>query len=200
MTQNAQSGGSAAANFGIVAWIVYGALSAHGHWIGAALGALAVAIAIVAHEYSRHAVKIMDCTTVGFFVFALAMTIVTGPWLFRNYNIFIPWTVFAVVAWTTLLIGFPFTIQYAREQAPREAWDHPQFMRLNVILTVVWGAILSMNALLGVIALITGHLLLLGLVLPISLMLLGFVFSAKYPKRFSERFTPSRETSRIAGS
>lgn len=200
MTQNTQSGGSAAANFGIVAWIVYGALSSHGHWIGAALGALAVAIAIVGHEYSRDALKIMDCTTVGFFTVALATTIVAGPWLFKNYNIFLPWTVFAVVAWTTLLIGFPFTIQYAREQAPREVWDHPLFMRLNVILTVAWGVILSVNALMGVLALITGRLLMLGLVLPICLMLFGFVFSARYPKRFSDRFTPSPEASRVAGS
>src|SRR3989442_14775211 len=107
MTQNVQAGGSTATNFGIVAWITYGVLSANGHWIGAALGALAIALAIVAHEYSKHAVKIMNCTTVIFFAFALVTTIAVGPWLLKSYNIWLTWAVFAVVTWVTLLIGFP---------------------------------------------------------------------------------------------
>jgi all-trans-retinol 13,14-reductase len=198
MTQNAQAGGSAATNFGVVAWIVYGVLSGNGHWIGAAFGALAVALAIVAHEYSRNAVKIMNCTTVAFFAFALITTIAVGPWLFKNYNIFLTWALFAVVTWVTLMIGFPFTIQYAREQAPREVWDHPLFMRLNVILTVVFGLIFSVNAGLGVIALMTGHLLVLGLVVPISLLIAGMVFSAQYPKRYSQRFAPDWTAAQVA--
>jgi hypothetical protein len=190
MTQNAQADGSAATNLGAIAWIAYGLLSANGYWIAAALGALAVALAIVAHEYSKNAVKIMNCTTVVFFAFALITTIAVGPSLFKSYNIWLTWAVFAVVTWATLLIGFPFTIQYAREQAPREVWDHPLFMRLNVILTVVFGLIFTVNAALGLIALMTGHLLSLGLVVPISLLIAGMVFSAQYPKRYSHRFAP----------
>src|SRR5712664_4266430 len=49
---------------------------------------------------------------------------------------------------------FPFTIQYAREQAPREVWDNPLFMRLNVILTVAFGLMFTVNAGLEVIALV----------------------------------------------
>jgi all-trans-retinol 13,14-reductase len=188
MTQSVPASGSAATNFGAVAWITYGVLSANGHWVAAALGALAVALAIVAHEYKCNAVKIMNCTTVAFFAFALLTTIAVGPALFKSTNIWLTWTVFAVVTWVTLLIGFPFTIQYAREQAPREVWDHPLFMRLNVILTVVFGLIFTVNAALGLIALKTGYLLSLGLVLPISLLIAGMVFSARYPKRYAQHF------------
>ena len=95
MTQNGPAVGSAATNFGIVAWIVYGVLSGNGHWIGAAIGALAVACAIVAHEYSKSAVKIMNCTTMAFFAFALVTTIAVGPWLFKSYNIWLTWAVLA---------------------------------------------------------------------------------------------------------
>jgi hypothetical protein len=190
MTQNGPAVGSAATNFGIVAWIVYGVLSGNGHWIGAAIGALAVACAIVAHEYSKSAVKIMNCTTMAFFAFALVTTIAVGPWLFKSYNIWLTWAVFAVVAWTTLLIGFPFTIQYAREQAPREIWDHHLFHRLNVILTVVFGLIFTINSGLGLIALKTGYLLSLGLIVPVALLTAGMVFSAVYPKRYASHFAP----------
>ena len=198
MTQNTQSVGSAATKFGIVAWIVYGVLSANGHWIGAALGALAVAAAIVAHEYSRNAIKILDCTTVAFFAFTLVTTIAAGPWLFKSYNVFVTWTVFALVTWTTLLIGFPFTIQYAREQAPPEVWDHPRFMRLNVILTAAFGLMFSVNAMLGVLALMTGRLLLLGLILPMFLLVAAIVFSAIYPKSYTQRFAPEWTAAHVA--
>jgi hypothetical protein len=105
-------------------------------------------------------------------------TIAVGPALFKNYNTFLTWSVFAIVTWVTLLIGFPFTVQYAREQAPREVWDHRLFMHLNVILTVVFGLMFTVNAGFGVIALMTGHLLTLGLLLPIS-QLIACIVSAR---------------------
>ena len=47
-----------------------------------------------------------------------------------NYGI-VAWIVYGVLSggshWTP------------REQAPREVWDHPLFMHLNVILTVSFG-------------------------------------------------------------
>jgi all-trans-retinol 13,14-reductase len=190
MTQNVQPAGSVLTNYGIVAWIVYGVLSGGGHWIGAALGALAVALAILMHEYRCHAVKILNCTAAAFFAFSLMTTIAVGPALFKNYNTFLTWSVFAIMTWVTLLIGFPFTLQYAREQAPREVWDHPLFMHLNIILTVAFGLMFTVNAGFGVIALITGHLLTLGLLLPISLLIACIVFSKQYPQRYSQRFAP----------
>jgi all-trans-retinol 13,14-reductase len=190
MTQNVQTGSSAATNFSIVAWLAYGALSSVGHWVGAAITALIVAIAIVAFENRRNAVKIMSLTTVGYFAFALVVTTAIGPWLFKYYNISLAWGLFALVAWVTLLVGFPFTIQYAREQAPREIWDHPLFMRLNVILTVVFALMFSVNSVLGALALVTGRLLTLGILLPISLLVAAIIFSGQYPKRYFQRVAP----------
>ena len=190
MTQTTQSSGSAATNFGMFAWITYGAAAANGHWVWAALSGLAIALAILGHEYSRNAVKIMDCTTAAYFAFALLVTIAAGPWLFKSYNIFLTWAVFAMVTWATMLIGFPFTIQYAREQAPREVWEHPVFLRLNVILTVIFGAMFTVNAVLGVLALMTGHLLMLGLLLPMVLLIAALGFSSVYTKWYTERFAP----------
>ncbi len=200
MTQPTQSSGSAATNFGFAAWLTYGMLSGGGYWIAGALAALVIASAIVTHEHSRNAIKIMDCTTVGYFMVTLVTTIASGPWLFKNYNVFLTWSVFGLVTWTTLLIGFPFTIQYAREQTPREVWDHPLFMRLNVILTVVFGLMFTVNAGLGVLALTTGHLIVLGLIIPIALLISAIVFSSIYPKSCAERFAPEWSATQAANA
>jgi len=200
MAEKTQSKGSKATNFGILAWIAYGVISGSGHWIVAALAALIIAVAIVAHEYSRDAVKLMDCTTVAYFTLTLVITIVFGPWLFKNYNICLSWGTFALVTWAALSAGFPFTIQYAREQAPAEIWAHPLFIRLNVILTVVFGVMFSVNTILGLMALITGHLLLLGLAIPLSLLVAAIVFSSVFPKGYFQRVAPEWAAAQVAES
>jgi hypothetical protein len=44
------------------------------------------------------------------FPFSLMTTIAVGPAVFKNYNTFLTWSVFAVATCATLLIGFPFTL------------------------------------------------------------------------------------------
>jgi cation transport ATPase len=190
MTQDDQPAGSALTNYGFASWIIYGILSSYSHWIAASLGGLVVTLAILAHEYRCHAVKIMDCTAGAFFAFSLAVTIAVGPALFKNYNPVLTWSLFAIVTWVTLVIGFPFTIQHAREQAPREIWDHPLFVRLNVILTVAFGLMFTVNAGLGSIGVRTGHVLTIGVLLPILLLVACLVFSAQYPKSYIKRVAP----------
>jgi hypothetical protein len=43
-----------------------------------------------------------------------------------------------LIVLATLIIGKPFTLQYAREQVPQNLWDTPQFIRSNYVITGVW--------------------------------------------------------------
>jgi hypothetical protein len=43
-----------------------------------------------------------------------------------------------LIVLTTLIVGKPFTLQYAREQVPQNLWDTPQFVRSNYVITGVW--------------------------------------------------------------
>jgi hypothetical protein len=40
----------------------------------------------------------------------------------------------------SMAVRRPFTLQYAREQAARQAWETPEFVRTNYVITAVWGA------------------------------------------------------------
>ena len=76
-------------------------------------------------------------------------------------------------------------------------------MRLNVILTVIFGLMFTVNAGLGVLALMTGNLLVLGLIIPIALLIAAIVFSTIYPKSYAERFAPewsAAQTANAAGA
>jgi hypothetical protein len=45
-----------------------------------------------------------------------------------------------LVVLVSILIRRPFTLQYAREQASRDVWASPEFIRTNYIITAVWAA------------------------------------------------------------
>ncbi len=49
-----------------------------------------------------------------------------------------------------MLIGRPFTEDYAREKVPIELWDHPNFIRSCFIVTTAWGLVFLANTLVNV--------------------------------------------------
>jgi hypothetical protein len=44
-----------------------------------------------------------------------------------------------LVVLVSIAVRRPFTLQHAREQVAREAWETPEFVRTNYIITAVWG-------------------------------------------------------------
>ena len=51
----------------------------------------------------------------------------------------------ALGSWITLLIGRPFTLEYARAHTDPAKWHDPLFIRVNVLLTTVWAAVFTVN-------------------------------------------------------
>ncbi|MFI1281187.1 hypothetical protein ACH4U5_10585 [Streptomyces sp. NPDC020858] len=55
----------------------------------------------------------------------------------------------AVIAFGSMAVGMPFTIQYAREQVDPALWHTPGFVRTNYVITGVWGLAFLVAALAG---------------------------------------------------
>jgi carotenoid cleavage dioxygenase len=53
----------------------------------------------------------------------------------------------AIIIWLSLLIGKPFTLQYARENIDRAYWHSPLFLKINWLLTIIWAVCLTIIAL-----------------------------------------------------
>jgi hypothetical protein len=51
----------------------------------------------------------------------------------------------AVGSWTTLLIGRPFSLDYARQNTDPALWNQPVFIRTNVRITAIWAAVFTFN-------------------------------------------------------
>jgi len=96
----------------------------------------------------------------------------------------------ALIAFLSVLVGHPFTVDYAKEQTPPEVWHTPMFRHVNVVLTLVWGVIFALCAGLGIAAV---HATSKGAqdwfswYLPIILIIVGFKVNSRYPETVRRR-------------
>jgi len=123
-------------------WVL---LSYHKLFIAIVVALAAAVFTIVMEKKAGRSVKILQAGTLAVFVvFGLAAIFVDPAWLGRWIrllsNASLTFIVFVLV-----LIGKPFTIQYARESVPKEFWDTPEFLRANYIITWVWVAAFTIN-------------------------------------------------------
>ena len=131
-------------NFG--PWIVYGLVAATGHQGWAYLGGLTTSLCQIAFQRRVRRPKIMDGVSLLFFFAGAVSILVFHSSLFPRAGSVLIWSALAVVAWGSLVVGKPFTAEYARSAVPQAVWDTPGFRRVNVMIAQVWGVVFATNA------------------------------------------------------
>lgn len=168
-----------------VIWFVYGFLAGFGRWpfavgFGLIAGLCLVVIVLIS---AKIVVKLTDWTLVGYFAIAAAATFVVPIHAFPRYASVVIWSMFSVMTWASILIGRPFTLQFARESAPREHWESPEFLRTNLIISAFWGMAFLLNLVLVIIALTPAdHLLVTGVIAPILSLVGASIFTSRYTR------------------
>ena len=117
-------------------WILFGLLS-HRYPMAALVVALAItAVQVLAHR--RHP-KILELVSFCFFAFDfMALYFLHWAAVGQHQGLMVH-LILATTAWGSLLVGNPFTLQYAREMVPPERWHLRSFIRVNQWITAVWG-------------------------------------------------------------
>ena len=103
------------------------------------LGASAVSALLCARTRRRgEAVKILEVGSLVVFGALTVYTLLAAPhWSVATVRLAVDAGLLAI-ALTSLAIGRPFTIQYARERVPEAIWALPVFFTTNRLITVVW--------------------------------------------------------------
>jgi hypothetical protein len=137
--------------------------------------------------------KILDLGTITFFL----VLVIIGLFADRHtliglekYSQAISSAALGLIVVASIVLGHPFTEQYARQGVPEEVWDTPGFRRTMVLMSGVWAAIFAVMAILGLIAKTgiagAGSSDLLNWYIPIGLVILGFQFNKWYPSHLQQ--------------
>lgn len=97
-----------------------------------------------------------------------------------------------IIALVSIVIGRPFTLDYAREQVPKEFWRAPLFLRSNYIIAGVW--VLTFAAMTAADALATFNTrfsVSLDIAASLAALVLAVAFTARYPARVRARAAQS---------
>ncbi len=162
--------------------------------VGVAVGlwaaaAIAVAVVIRSRVRTRGPAKVLEAGAAVLFVALAAVASFVRP----------DWSVFEVrlavdlglVAITlgSILIGRPFTLQYAREQVSPEVQDNPAFLRVNRTISAVWVLAFIVEAIASAcVAWMPGLPPALPVAANVAALAGAVYFTAEYPKRIRARF------------
>jgi phytoene dehydrogenase-like protein/intracellular septation protein A len=184
---------------GFIPWILYWSLSGSRLWSSAILSGLAAALGLVAFRYIRRRdIKTMEVVTLGYFAIHAILTLAIGSPFLKIYGPVANSLVLAGMAFGTLALKSPFTYQYAKEDWGKSYWNDPAFIRINEIITGVWGGIFSFNALLGALAVFVfsgqgaSVTLWLTVIIPNIGVVAGIVFSARFPSYAARKSVAAR--------
>jgi hypothetical protein len=171
-------------------WLVYIFASGRNHWGIATAGGTIMCLVYLAMLRRQATIKLMDWTTLSFFVAASILTIGLHSTVLATYQVMIIWSFYAVTGWASIALGRPFTAAYAREEQPPEVWELPIFHRVNGIMTLFWCRLFSVNVGFGAIAVMVGGnlgKLVPGFLIPTGLLIYGFIFSKRFPMHYVQR-------------
>jgi hypothetical protein len=174
---------------GFLPLIIYGVLAGSGGLI-LALAAATTASIIFCYNDLRNRM-ILSWTNLVLFGFLLLATLAGLTWISQLSGILI-YASLAAVTFGSILTKSPFTIQYARRMVDPAMWENPYFIRVNVLMTGVWGAIFFVNLILSGIALTAQGLLSLAAQLLIYGALgAGIAFTLLYPRHIRKKKAPN---------
>ncbi len=135
---------------GLSPWILYSVVEGNNRLEVSAALALGLALVILLVNWIRGGTpKMLEYSDVVYFA-GLAVVVAfasasTRAWLELWGGEVANLALFAIVL-GSILVRRPFTLQYAREDAPEELWHEPGFLRVNYQLTWVWALAFGIEA------------------------------------------------------
>jgi hypothetical protein len=137
---------------GFAPWIVYWILVGNAPFLVAVLVGLGLAVAInVMALVRRQPLMVLEAgTALVFAVFVLLALVLPEDFLERRLQPLGNAGLFAIVL-VSILIGKPFTLQYARKSTPREQWDEPGFVYVCRQLAWLWAGTLAFMTIVSLI-------------------------------------------------
>jgi hypothetical protein len=152
--------------FTLLSWLVSARLAL---WSGFALALLNA----IRGARRRGELRVLDAGVVLLFAGLALYASVSGTrWTLLGVNLAIDAGLFAIML-GSLVIGKPFTLQYARERVDPELWNSPLFLSVNRVITLVWALAFAVVCAADILAVYFP-----SVPLPLDLLLVGLAIAA----------------------
>jgi hypothetical protein len=179
---------------GFVPLIVYGILAGTSPAsVILALGTALVVTVITGFSDLRKGRILSWATLMLFGSLYTAVGLLGMTWILPGMGILI-YAALAAVTFGSILAKTPFTLQYAREMVDQKLWENPVFIRVNVLMTGVWGGIFAVNLILSYLTFASPQAV--GWIAsPLTYLVLiaGIVFTIWYPRHLMRHRSPASE-------
>ena len=166
-------------------WILYALIA--GDSVGSkrwgALAALAVTVLVVVRQRihgDNFDALIIEIGSGIFFVGLVVLAVVAPGSALLGYSAALSSAALAVIAWGSLAIRRPFTLGIAKQSTPQELWAEPGFLRVNVIITLVWAASFTLGAVLLAVVAHAGGGVLPRTIVQVAAFVIPMVFTVRY--------------------
>jgi uncharacterized membrane protein len=160
-------------------WIVFWVLSGRDNYQIATFAATAVVIFLNIKDIRQRNIKILDMGTLIFFIILTGISFSPNALWVDHYSAPLSDGAMFLIAFISLVIRKPFTIQYAYEQVDPKFWNSPGFYTTNRTISMVWCVVFLVNAVLSY--LYVNHPYILDWVIHILILVGAIKFTAWYP-------------------
>lgn len=168
---------------GFAPWLCYAALSPVDWRLGTGAAALA-ALCLLAGQLRARSVDLLGAATCAFFVAMAAVALADPASGLRHWICALANGTLAATALASIAVRRPFTLTFARAEVPREFWNAPRFIRVNMVLTAIWAAAFTLGALACAFVIQYEHAATVPLVtVQILAFVVPFVLSGRYADR-----------------
>lgn len=140
---------------GFLPWVLFAVLCRRDTLQAAVVAGLIGALLVSVPGILAGRPKLLELGTIAFFAIFVLVVFAVDPGaddFLNRYGRAIATAGLALIASITLLIGKPFTEQYAREQVDPSLWETARFKVLNRRFTAAWAAVFAVMACSHVVA------------------------------------------------
>jgi hypothetical protein len=169
-------------------WIIFSLIAGQSFFSLEIAIIISLVITLVLGYKQMHKKYILPWATFLFFILSFIVIILMKYSQVAPYMGILSYVTLTAVTWGSILIGHPFTIQYAKEEVDKTIWNNPTFIRSNQIITAFWGVIFLIN--LGLNYYKFNHRDVNGLIFLVAgwiLIIIGLVFTTEYTKYVRKR-------------
>lgn len=131
---------------------------------------------------------IFEWATLLFFIFLLVFGVYFKHYFVIFYNNLLSNAALTIICFASLIIGKPFTEQYAKRHVAESYWKSPTFKKINIYLTLVWAIILLLSTIsLATVYYFSADKFIFKDLLPTAFLAIAIIFTLYFPNYYKHK-------------